>query len=52
MLVSGRYFQWRLPHTLADGTLVAARQDPRRTWLLRLRDGEPRRGASAAQRLA
>jgi hypothetical protein len=39
LLVGGRYFQWQLPHVLDDGTLVAARQDPQRTWLLRVRDG-------------
>jgi hypothetical protein len=39
LLVGGRYFQWQVPHVLADGTLVAARQDPGRTWLLRIRDG-------------
>jgi hypothetical protein len=39
LLMGGRYFQWQLPHVLADGTLVAARQDPERTWLLRLREG-------------
>jgi hypothetical protein len=38
MLVGGRYFQWQLPHVLADGTLVAARQTPDGTSLLRLRD--------------
>ena len=39
LLVDGRYFQWQLPHVLADGTLVAARQAPQGTALLRLRDG-------------
>ena len=39
LLIGGIYFQWQLPHVLADGTLVAARQKPGRTWLLRLRDG-------------
>jgi hypothetical protein len=39
LLVGGRYFQWALPHVLADGTLVATRFDPDRAWLLRLRDG-------------
>jgi len=39
LLVGGRYFQWQLPHVLADGTLVAARQAPGRSYLLRLRDG-------------
>ncbi|KAA1417031.1 hypothetical protein F0U44_17805 [Nocardioides humilatus] len=39
LLVDGRYFQWQLPHVLADGTLVAARQDGERTWLLRVDDG-------------
>jgi hypothetical protein len=39
MLVSGVYFQWQLPHVLGDGTLVAARQTPDGTSLLRLRDG-------------
>ena len=38
LLVGGRYFQWSLPHVLADGTLVATRLDPDRAWLLRLRD--------------
>ena len=40
LLIGGIYFQWQLPHVLADGTLVAARQKPGRTWLLRLRDGK------------
>ena len=39
LLIGGRYFQWQLPHVLADGMLVAARQDPERTWLLRVRNG-------------
>jgi hypothetical protein len=39
MLVGGRYFQWQLPHVLANGWLVAARQGPSRTFLLRLRGG-------------
>jgi hypothetical protein len=39
MLVGGRYFQWQLPHVLADGTLVAVRQAPDGSFLLRLRDG-------------
>lgn len=39
LLVDGRYFQWQLPHVLADGTLVAARQTPQGTALFRLRDG-------------
>ncbi len=39
LLVSGRYFQWQLPHVLADGTLVAVRHDPERSWLLRVREG-------------
>ena len=39
MLVSGRYFQWQLPHVLADGSLVAVRQDPPGAQLLRLRAG-------------
>lgn len=39
LLVGGRYFQWQLPHVLADGTLVAARQAPPLTWLLRVRHG-------------
>jgi hypothetical protein len=39
LLVGGRYFQWQLPHVLADGTLVAARQDADGTFLLRLRHG-------------
>ncbi|WP_205472360.1 hypothetical protein [Nocardioides sp. SYSU D00038] len=41
LLVDGTLFQWQLPHVLDDGTLVAARQEPDRTWLLRLRDGRP-----------
>lgn len=39
MLVAGRYFQWQLPHVLADGSLVAVRQDPPGAQLLRLRAG-------------
>jgi hypothetical protein len=39
LLIGGLYFQWQLPHVLADGTLVAARQGPEGTWLLRLRGG-------------
>lgn len=39
LLVDGRYFQWQLPHVLADDSLVAARQTPQGTALLRLRDG-------------
>lgn len=39
LLVDGRYFQWQLPHVLADGALVAARQTPEGTALLRLREG-------------
>jgi hypothetical protein len=39
LLVGGRYFQWQLPHVMADGALVAARQDPDGTFLLRLRHG-------------
>lgn len=39
LLVAGRYFQWQLPHVLADGSLVAARQTTQGTALLRLRDG-------------
>jgi len=39
LLIGGIYFQWQLPHVLADGTLVAARQDSRHSWLLRVRDG-------------
>lgn len=37
VLVNGQYFQWQLPHVLADGMLVAARQAP--TRLLRVRNG-------------
>ena len=32
-------FQWSQPHVLADGTFVAVRLDPPRSWLLRVRDG-------------
>jgi len=40
LLVDRRYFQWQLPHTLADGTLVAARQTFHDgAQLLRLRQG-------------
>lgn len=39
LLVGGRYFQWQLPHVLADGTLLAPRQTGDVTVLLRLRDG-------------
>ena len=39
LLVSGRYFQWQLPHVLADGTLVASRNDRGGTILLRVHDG-------------
>jgi hypothetical protein len=39
LLVGGRYFQWQLPHVLADGSLVAARQAASGTYLLRLRGG-------------
>jgi hypothetical protein len=39
LLVGGRYFQWQLPHVLANGSLVAARQSATRTYLLRLRHG-------------
>jgi hypothetical protein len=39
MLVSGVYFQWQLPHVLADETLVAVRQSADGARLLRLRDG-------------
>lgn len=37
LLVGGRYFQWQLPFVMADGTLVASRQDPAGSHLLRLR---------------
>jgi hypothetical protein len=37
LLVGGRYFQWQLPHVLANGWLVAARQGASGTFLLRLR---------------
>jgi hypothetical protein len=37
MLVSGRYFQWQLPHVLKNGWLVATRQGAHGTFLLRLR---------------
>lgn len=39
LLVGGLYYQWTLPHVLADGTLVAVRLDGRDAWMLRLRDG-------------
>ncbi|HEX5088652.1 MAG TPA: hypothetical protein VFV89_12650 [Nocardioides sp.] len=38
LLVGGRYFQWQLPHVLANGWLVAQRLTPSGTSLLRLRD--------------
>ncbi|MBF4768927.1 hypothetical protein ISU10_14265 [Nocardioides agariphilus] len=39
LLVDGHYFQWQLPHVMADGTLVASRLAPDQSFLLRLRDG-------------
>ncbi|WP_372735013.1 hypothetical protein [Nocardioides sp.] len=39
LLVNRTYFQWQLPHVLADGTLFAARQSEEGTHLLRMRDG-------------
>ena len=39
MLFQGRYFQWQLPHVMADGTLVASRNSQDGTMLLRVRDG-------------
>ncbi len=39
LLVNGRYFQWQLPHVLADGSLVAARLTGDGAALLRLRGG-------------
>lgn len=39
LLVGGRYFQWQLPHVLANGWLVAQRLGPSGTFLLRLRGG-------------
>lgn len=39
LLVHGRYFQWQLPHALANGSLVAVRMTPDGAALLRLRDG-------------
>ncbi len=39
MLVSGVYFQWQLPHVMADGMLVASRNGRDGTMLLRVRDG-------------
>jgi len=39
MLVGRRYFQWQLPHVLADGGLLAVRQSSGGARLLRLRDG-------------
>lgn len=39
LLVHGRYFQWQLPHVLADGSLVAVRLTSGGAALLRLRDG-------------
>ena len=40
LLVGGRYYQWQLPHVLADGSLVAARHGERDTFLYRVIDGE------------
>jgi hypothetical protein len=40
LLVGGRYFQWQLPHVLANGWLLAARQGAGGTHLLRLRGTE------------
>lgn len=39
LLVDGRYFQWQLPHVLADGTLVAFRLTGDGAGMLRLRNG-------------
>jgi hypothetical protein len=39
LLVDGRYYQWQLPHVLADGTLVATRLSGTDTHLYRLREG-------------
>ena len=39
LLVNGRYFQWQLPHVLADGMLVATRNGQDGTMLLRVRGG-------------
>jgi hypothetical protein len=39
MLVNGLYFQWQLPHVMADGMLVASRNGQDGTMLLRVRDG-------------
>jgi len=39
LLVNGRYFQWQLPHVLADGTLVAFRLTSGAGAMLRLRNG-------------
>lgn len=39
LLVDGRYFQWQLPHVLADGTLVAFRLAVGGGAMLRLRAG-------------
>jgi hypothetical protein len=39
LLVGGQYFQWQLPHVLANGWLVAQRLTPSGTFLLRLRNG-------------
>jgi hypothetical protein len=41
LLAQGIYFQYQLPHVLADGTLVATRLVGESTDLLRLIDGEP-----------
>ena len=39
LLVDGRYFQWQLPHVLANGTLVAFRLTSDAGAMLRLRNG-------------
>jgi hypothetical protein len=39
MLEDGRYFQWQLPHVLANGTLVAFRLTSDAGAMLRLRNG-------------
>ena len=39
LLVNGRYFQWQLPHVLADGMLVATRNGTDGTMLLRVHGG-------------
>lgn len=39
LLVDGRYYQWQLPHVLADGSLVASRYSDPDSYLYRVIDG-------------